>query len=335
MSFDEPSAWLLEFMQDEDKLSQEMKTFISNLPKKKGLFAPNNYEHEGFWYPAVFLQGVLACQRHFHSQSSDIFLVTYPKSGTTWLKALLFALLNRRRFPIDKNHPLCTTNSHDLVPFLEMETYLKTPNPNLDHLSSPRLFSTHMPWTALPESIRDNSTCKIVYLCRNPKDTVVSSYHFWSSLKLEDTKKELDPNSLVETLKAFCQGVNEYGPFWRHMLDYWKQSKENPDRIYFLKYEDMKEQPTMHLRRLAEFLDCPFSPDEEESGLVEDIIKLCSFENLSNLEVNKNGKLSYSGIQNSSFFRQGKTGDWKNHLTDEMVRKLNAICEEKLREIGF
>lgn len=44
---------------------------------------------------------------------------------------------------------------------------------------------------------------------------------------------------------------------------------ENPDKVLFLRYEDMKEEPKVQLSRLAEFLNCPFSVDEEEAGMVD------------------------------------------------------------------
>ena len=90
----------------------------------------------------------------------------------------------------------------------------------------------------------------------------------------------------------------------------------------------MKEQPTAHLRKLAEFLGCPLSSEEEAKGVGDDILRLCSFDNLSNLEVNKSEKLS-SGEENSKFFRRGEVGDWMNHLTDEMIEKLDRITQEK------
>ncbi|KAH0991277.1 hypothetical protein GBA52_002760 [Prunus armeniaca] len=100
------------------------------------------------------------------------------------------------------------------------------------------------------------------------------------------------------------------------------------------KFEEMKEEPTLHLRRLAESLGCPFSPEEETQGVADDILRLCSFDNLSNLDVNKSGKLS-SGEENSTFFRKGEVGDWMNYLTAEMVERLDCINEEKLQGSGL
>ncbi|KAG8383006.1 hypothetical protein BUALT_Bualt05G0139000 [Buddleja alternifolia] len=318
------------YLQQEETLSQESKHLISTLPKEKGWLASNLYQYQGFWYPVRHLQGVISCQKHFQSQNSDILLVTTPKSGTTWLKAIIFALVNRKRHPIAKNHPLITNNPHDLVPFLEINLYVDNQIPDIESFQSPRIFSTHLPHISLPESIKNNSPSKIVYLCRNPKDTFVSLWHFSNKLR----PKEMGTNSINEVFDKYCKGISIFGPFWDHVLDYWKQSKENSDKVIFLKFEEIKEQPGIHLRRLAGFLGCPFSEDEENEGLVEEILKMCSFDNLSSLEVNMNGKLS-SGEENKAFFRRGEIGDWKNYLDDEMVEKFDQISEEKFTGSGL
>jgi hypothetical protein len=81
-------------------------------------------------------------------------------------------------------------------------------------------------------------------------------------------------------------------------------------------------------------LGCPFSPEEEAKGVVNDISKLCSFDKLSNLEVNKNGKSFLVG-ENNVFFRQGQVGDWMNSLTAEMIEKLDHITKEKFHGTGL
>ena len=96
--------------------------------------------------------------------------------------------------------------------------------------------------------------------------------------------------SLNEAFEMYCKGVIGFGPFWDHMLGYWKESIERPHKVLFLKYEDLKEDVTFHLKKLAEFLGFPFSLEEERAGDVEKIAKLCSFENMKELEVNKAGK---------------------------------------------
>ncbi|PIN15582.1 Sulfotransferase [Handroanthus impetiginosus] len=322
---------LPKYLQQEETLTQEGKNLISTLPKEKGWVASHLYQYQGFWYPVRYLQGVISCQKHFHPQDSDIFLVTSPKSGTTWFKALIFALVNRKKHPPSKiNHPFITHNPHDLVPFLEIRLYSDNQIPDFSSMPSPRLLSTHLPYVSLPESVKTSSKSKIVYLCRNPKDIFVSLWHFTNKLR----RQEMGKNSIGDVFEMFCKGITLFGPFWDHVLEYWNQSRGNPDRMLFVKFEDMKENPEVHLRRLAEFLECPFSGDEEESGILEGILKLCSFDNLSGLEVNKNGMLP-SGEENNAFFRRGEVGDWKNYLDDGMVEKLDRITEEKFCGSGL
>ncbi|KAI8028234.1 Cytosolic sulfotransferase 14 [Camellia lanceoleosa] len=124
-----------------------------------------------------------------------------------------------------------------------------------------------------------------------------------------------------------------FGPFWDHALGYWKESLERPHKVLFLMYEDLKEDITLQIKRLAEFMGVPFSLEEERKGVIEEISKLCSFNNLRELEVNKSGSLLQ--FENKTFFRRGEVGDWVNHLTSEMVQRLNKIMEEKLDNSGL
>lgn len=97
----------------------------------------------------------------------------------------------------------------------------------------------------------------------------------------------------------------------------------------FLKYVEMEENPSEHLKRLAKFTGCPFSEEEEADGRVNEILRLCSFENLSKLEMNQSGKLA-SWMDNRWFFRKGEVGDWVNYLSPEMIARLDHINEAKL-----
>ncbi|PPR83952.1 hypothetical protein GOBAR_AA36762 [Gossypium barbadense] len=178
----------------------------------------------------------------------------------------------------------------------------------------------------------DTSVCRFVYICRDPKDVFVSKWHFANKLR----PKELPPLSLEEAFDLFCKGVSEYGPFWDHVLGYWEASVESPKKVLFLKYEDVKKEPLGCVRKLAEFLGVPFTPEEENNETVAEIVKLCSFESLSNQNVNKSQTSSGERpIGNSDFFRKGEVGDWVNHLSPEMVEKLNQITEQKLQGTGF
>lgn len=325
METSQPS--LPKYLQD-PQVSPKCKDLISTLPKDRGWVLPVMYNYQGFWHNIWQLQGVLSFQEHFHAQNTDIFVVTAPKSGTTWLKAISFAILNRTSYPISSgDHPLLKNNSHELVPFVD-QIYADNPNPDFSS-TPPRLFATHVSYVSLPESVH-NSKCKIVYMCRNPKDLFVSAFHFTNKLRLE----HMGANSIEEVFDLFCKGVFLYGPYWDQVLGYWNESLQRPKEVLFLKYEDMKDQPGTHVRKLAEFYGCPFTPEEEKEGIVDAILGLCSFETLSNLQVNKKGTLA-TGLSNQAFFRRGEIGDWKSHLTAEMVEQLDKITEHKFHGSGL
>lgn len=315
--------------QQEEELTQESKQLLISLPKERGWRTPNLYLFQGFWCQPKEIQATMSIQRNFKAQNSDIILASIPKSGTTWLKALAFAVINRRKFSLNNQHPLQTSNPHDLVPFLEYNFYANNQIPDLSQMTSPRLFATHMPFSALPSSVH-RSDCRVVYICRNPFDTFVSIWHFLIKLRPE----ALGPFCFEEAFDMYCKGIIGFGPYWDHMLGFWKESLEKPHKVLFLKYEDMKEDIHYNLKRLAEFLGFPFSQDEEKEGVVDEVAKLCSFQKLKELDVNKYGK-SIANIENKHLFRIGKVGDWVNHFTPEMVEQLSKVMEQNLSDSGL
>ncbi|KAK3228727.1 hypothetical protein Dsin_000608 [Dipteronia sinensis] len=321
-------------------LSQECKELLLSLPKEKGWRTPFLYQFEGFWCQPKEIQSIISFQKHFKSKESDVILATIPKSGTTWLKALGFAIINRKRYSNTQNHPLLTSNPHDLVPFLEYKLYANNQLPDLsnvfpnDHDHHPRTFATHVPFPSLEESIKKSENVKIVYLCRNPFDTFISSWHFINKLRLESLPGKF---SLEDAFKMYCSGVVGFGPFWEHMLGYWNESLKRPKKVLFLKYEDMTEDIESNLKELANFLGFPFSVEEERENVIEEIAKLCSFDKLKELEVNKSGKaMTFSKqFENKHLFRKGIVGDWVNYLSASMVNQLSQLMEEKFEGSGL
>ncbi|XP_028103814.1 cytosolic sulfotransferase 15-like isoform X1 [Camellia sinensis] len=308
---------------------------IASLPKEKGWLGLEDHFYQGFWCPDIVIRGVMSVQQHFKAQDTDLILITMPKSGTTWLKALAFAIANRHDYPNTlSQHPLLTSNPHKLIPFLEFNSNKEGCHirslPIVSNFQSPtaNIFSTHIPYHSLPDSIK-NSGCRVVYLCRNPYDVFVSTWHFVNKARAES----LGPLSCDDAFDMFCRGVMGFGPFWDHALGHWKESLERPHKVLFLMYEDLKEEITLQIKRLAEFMGVPFSLEEERKGVIEETSKLCSFNNLRELEVNKSGSLLL--FENKTFFRRGEVGDWVNHLTPEMVQRLNKIMEEKLDNSGL
>ncbi|KAK6129767.1 hypothetical protein DH2020_036474 [Rehmannia glutinosa] len=307
----------------------ELEELLQTLDQKINWDGRKLVKYNGFWFPMPFFPPIISTQKHFKAKDSDILLASVPKSGTTWLKALMFCIANRNIYTIDQN-PLLTSNPHLLVPFLELGLYFHQENPDLQHLSDPRFFSSHIPFNILPNSIRD-SECKIIFICRSPLDQFISSYHFLLDNKFE---KDAVPLELDEAFDMFCEGIHSWGPFWDHILGYWNAHLKNPEKVLFLKYEDLKEDIAFHIKKIAEFMGYPFSEEELKQGVVDQIKKMCSLENLKNLEVNKCGYVQ--GImKNSSFFRKGEVGDWTNYLTPAMAERVKKVMESKFGGYGL
>ncbi|KAF8104078.1 hypothetical protein N665_0181s0097 [Sinapis alba] len=302
------------YMKD-DNVSQETKNFISSLPAEKDFMGYSLYNYKGCWYYPNTLQAVLDLQDHFRPQKNDIILASLPKGGTTWLKSLVFAVVHREKYRENpQTQPLLSHNPHDLVPFLEIELYASSQTPDLAKFPSPMIFSTHMHLNALHEATTKSSSspCKIVYVCRGLKDTFVSGWHYKNMLH----RTKMDQARFELMFDAYFKGVTLYGPYWEHMLSYWKGSLEDKENVLFMRYEEIIEEPLLQVKRLAEFLNFPFTKEEEESGLI-----------------NKNGRTRI-GIDSNVFFRKGEVGDWKNHLTSQMAKKFDEVVEFKLRGSG-
>ncbi|KAG8373655.1 hypothetical protein BUALT_Bualt11G0046800 [Buddleja alternifolia] len=285
-------------------------------------------KYDGFWFPVRVFRAILSTQKYFKAKHTDIILSTLPKSGTTWLKALTFAIVNRHLYPTDQS-PLLTSNPHKLVHNFEYGVYLMQENPDLEQIPNPRIFSTHMPFNVIPDSIC-KSECKIIYICRNPLDQFTS---FWNFLLKNDVGKDVDPSAIDVAFGMFCKGYFSFGPFWDHMLGYWNAHMNNSHKVLFLKYEDLKEDTTFYIKKIAEFIGFPFTLEEERHGVIKQISSLCSFENLSDLDVNKTGNTSI--FKNSSFFRKGEIGDWINYLTPQMSERMKELMKSKLEASGL
>ncbi|XP_062099656.1 flavonol 3-sulfotransferase-like [Humulus lupulus] len=311
---------------ERDEDGDEFEEIIKKVQKIKHPTIEGRYYYlyNGFWITDSLFKGVISFQKHYVANDDDIVLASCPKSGTTWLKALTFTITNRSHFTLS-NTPLLVSNPHDLVPeisFIDLHTL------DDDHnKSSQRLFSTHNAYSLLPHSIK-NSKCKIVYICRNPLDLFVSLWHF--SQKFSGSK--IEPSSFELYFDNFSQGIHAFGPFWNHVLEFWKASQELPHKILFLKFEDLKKDNVFFIKKLADFLGFPFSLEEEQQGLIEEISKFCSIDRMKSFEINKVGKNDPMSIPNSSFFRKGKVGDWRNFLTPQMVERGKKLIQEKFKD---
>ncbi|XP_062109796.1 cytosolic sulfotransferase 15-like [Humulus lupulus] len=313
---------------DDNNDGESLELVISQLPKASSWLKHGLTLYQNCWLPSNIISNIISFQKQFKPKDDDINLASIPKSGTTWLKSLLFSILNRNQHY--EQHPLLTTSTHHLVPSFEYSLYSNPKLHDLSTMPSPRLISTHIPYASLPDSIEHSSKSRVVYISRNPLDVIVSMWHFANGHPDRCSHEW----SVEECVDVFCRGETVFGPYWDHVLGFWKASLEKPEKVLFLKYEELTENTFGQAKRVAEFVGFPFSEEEESNGVVEEIVEMCSLSNMKGLNVNKHGYVR-PNLGNKLFFRKGQVGDWINHLSPSMVERVNNVMMEKLSCVSF
>lgn len=116
----------------------------------------------------------------------------------------------------------------------------------------PRYMKSHLFAELLPDQVWTKNS-KLIYVARNPKDVIISWYHFLCGyLGYKGSKERL--------LEAFLNDQTPFTSFFDHILSYWT-IKDRPN-ILFLTYEDMKSDLISVLKRIASFLGKQYSEDQ-------------------------------------------------------------------------
>ncbi|XP_070070126.1 sulfotransferase 1B1-like [Drosophila takahashii] len=202
----------------------------------------------------------------FETRDTDVFLVSGVKTGSTWMLELTWLLLNNLDYEkAQKNYGMMRS------PYLEHSGV--DPAVTTDSIDAcdqiqenPRLIKSHLPAPLLPRQIWTHGR-KTIYVARNPKDVVVSTYHFFSGLKYWK-------GSMDEFVDAFVADKTPFAPYWEHMFDFYRLRHEK--NILFVTYEEMKRDLKDVIWRLSRFLECQDLSDSEMEKLVEHL----SFENM-------------------------------------------------------
>ena len=151
-------------------------------------------------YKTIFPRSFLSYEKAIHEfevRDDDIYVVTFPKCGTTWTQEMVWNICNGCDIEKAKSVPLVQR-----MPFIEISGLIKdnlvaamseedkTARPdaadsvqNASNMprSEPRLLKTHLSYDMLPRQVREKKP-KIVYVTRNPRDALVSFYNHWKAL---------------------------------------------------------------------------------------------------------------------------------------------------------
>ncbi|KAL2088469.1 hypothetical protein ACEWY4_015368 [Coilia grayii] len=247
------------------------------------------------WPGHLHTQDSLNYATNFKFKDSDTLIVTYPKSGTTWIQEVVTLIYNRGDPTVSQTVP-----NWARAPWLEQYYCPEV----LSSGREPRILTTHMPYSALAQAL-EGSKAKVIYVGRNPRDVAVSSYHFCHFANFMPT-----PGSFQEYLNDFLQGKVHFGSWFDHVKG-WTDAKEDIKNLFFITYEEMKEDLQGTIKRVSTFLQCPLV--EEEITRTEE---QCSFSKMKNNPMVNYTLVPVEILNHSSgkFMRKGETcGDRLNH----------------------
>lgn len=232
----------------------------------------------------------------FTVYDDDTFLVSYPKSGNTWVRFLLANLL----YP---NETVGFANINRLLPApgVSSRRFLKS-------LPRPRILKSHEPF--------DVRFRKVIYLVRDPRDVAVSEYHF--DLK----KRYIDSDvSLEQFVKRFIAGTtSSYGSWWEHAAS-WIAARQNNPAFLLVRYEDLLSDSVPELAKVAEFLGIQAGTERLQTA-----IDRSHADRMRKLEQQQSDK--WTGTKNTRkeipFVRSASAGGWKNALPPHSVEEIES-----------
>jgi len=245
--------------------------------------------------------------RHYTVYPDDTFLVSYPKSGNTWVRFLLANLIH-------PNETVSFANINQLLPAPGVITkrFLKS-------VPRPRILKSHEPF--------DARFRKVIYLVRDPRDVAVSEYHF--DLKKRYIAADM---TLDQFVRPFLAGeTSSYGSWWEHVAS-WVGARQGNSNFLVTRYEDMLTDPIVETAKIAEFLGIKADAERLTSAVARS-----SADRMRKLEEQDADK--WTGTKDTRkeipFVRAAKSGGWKESLPRRAVEEIEIAWSPLMNFLGY
>ncbi|XP_076626776.1 sulfotransferase 1B1 [Colletes latitarsis] len=276
---------------------------------------------------------------NFKARPDDTWVLSHPRSGTTWTLELVWLLSNnlnferaRKEFLAERfsflefsmfNHPEVTRE------FVEMnkgdkekEEFcrgLSVPGYEVvEKLPSPRFIKSHFPFSLLPGIL--DTGCKIVYVARNPKDVGVSWYHLNRAIKTQGYVGDF-----AMFWNFFQNNLTPWSPYWEHLKEAWAH-KDHPN-LLFMFYEEMQHDFPEAIKKVAKFLGRTYTDEQ-----IKEVSNYLHIKNFRDNRMVNMSELKECGILTSgTFVRKGNSGGWRDMFTADLDAKANIWIEENLK----
>ncbi|XP_006901873.1 PREDICTED: bile salt sulfotransferase-like [Elephantulus edwardii] len=276
----------------------------------------NSFVYEGvyFFTNVVTPEDIISIRDEFVVRDEDIITLSYPKSGTNWM----IEIINLIHCKGDNTWVQSVPNFLR-SPWLETKDGYKSVSNIKDGV---RFYTSHLPIQLFPKSFF-NSKAKVIYIIRNPRDVMVSTFYFSKGIKFAKP-----PEKFEQFFDHFLQGEGNYGTWFDHVRG-WLQMRGR-ENFLMIAYEELHQDTRRTVERISQFLGKKLEPEELDSVL----------KNMSFQVMKRNDKSNFSEIpghildlSKAPLMRKGITEDWKNHFTVAQSEAFDKIYQEKRAEL--
>jgi len=280
------------------------------------------------------------------------WIASYPKSGNTWLRALISAyyyskdgvfnqniLKNIGQFPEKK---YLTGFDHNQKKVGDTARFWIKAQEKINEDKKIRFFKTHNVFGAVNNCKFSNkqNSAGCIYIVRDPRNVITSIKNHY---ELDDVKAlKWMTNSKkfiydVERVEQYGYSDFQFISSWSTNYKSWKVQKEIPIKI--IRYEDLLKETYVVFKGIVEFINNTLRIKEKiNKDKLKNSVGSTFFDKLKNDEKN-NGFVeavpSKINKEKIPFFNLGPDNDWKKILDKDQQIKLNDMFEEDLIELGY
>jgi hypothetical protein len=247
---------------------------------------------------------------HLKVYPDDVFIVSYPRSGNTWMRFLVGELVFQREMDFH--------NVQELVPDIYVSGCTHS---YLESLKRPRYIKSHEPY--------DARYPKVIYLVRDPRDVAIS--HYYWMLKNKRQKKTLD-----DFLTAFVNGETTqkclYRGWGNHVNSWYENANDVTNGLLYIRYEDLLADTAREVLRLASFLGLDVS--EEHAA------RITSSNEFPRMQKKEDAGKAAPGSQGDGrpdirLVRKGEREQWKEIFTEDQTAAFADAFAEVAGRFGY